>query len=188
LAGDFNAKYLSWNSIVSNTSGEKLLQLFDASDFEISALQCSTHYTPVGNGDVLDIVVHKNIGLSNVIVSDILDSDHLPIIFHILDHVRIKNVSAPFEKFTDWERFQSLESNLISPKIEINSGAEADKGARAYTASITSAYRLSTSNITLSELNDELPGLDMLLQYKKRMRKLWQETRDPGCKKTANWV
>jgi hypothetical protein len=89
----------------------------------------------VGNGDVLDIVLHKNIRLSNVIVSDILDSDHLLIIFHILDHVRTKNVLTPFEKFTDLERFQSLASNLISPRIEIHSGAEADKAARLYSLS-----------------------------------------------------
>jgi hypothetical protein len=87
LAGDVNAKHPSWNSTASNPSGEKLLQLFNASDFEISAPHCPTHYSPVGNGDVLDIVVHKNIRLSNVIVSDILDSDHLLIIFHILDQV-----------------------------------------------------------------------------------------------------
>jgi hypothetical protein len=96
--------------------------LFDNNDFEISAPQYPTHYSPRGNGDVLDIVVHKNTELSNVIVSDILDSDHLPILFDILDHVRIQNFSAPTEKFTDWERFQSLASNLISPRIEINSG------------------------------------------------------------------
>jgi endonuclease/exonuclease/phosphatase family metal-dependent hydrolase len=90
LAGDLNAKHPSWNSTVSNPSGEKLLQLFDASDFEISAPQCPTHYSPVGSGGVLDIVVHKNIRLSNVIVSDILDSDHLPVIFQILDHIRIQ--------------------------------------------------------------------------------------------------
>jgi hypothetical protein len=96
--------------------------LFDASDFKISTLLCPTHYSSAGNGDVLDIVVHKNIRLSNVIVSDILDSDHLPIIFHILDQVRTKNVSAPLEKFTDWEQFQNLASNLISPRIKINSG------------------------------------------------------------------
>jgi hypothetical protein len=29
--------------------------------------------SPVGNGDVLDIVVHKNIRLSDVIVSEILE-------------------------------------------------------------------------------------------------------------------
>jgi hypothetical protein len=119
---------------------------------------------------------------------NILASNHLPIIFHILDHVRTKNVSAPLGKFTDWERFQSLASNLISPRIKINSGAEADKAARAFTASVASAYRLSTSKITLSELNNVLPGLDWLLKYKMRTRKLWQETRDPGCKKTVNWV
>jgi hypothetical protein len=37
LAGDLNAKHPSWNSAASNTSGEKLLQLFHVSDFEISA-------------------------------------------------------------------------------------------------------------------------------------------------------
>jgi hypothetical protein len=172
LAGNLKAKQPSWNSTVSTPSGEKLLQLFDASDFEISVPQCSTHYSLAGNGDVLDIVEHKNIRLSNVIVSDILDSDHLPIIFHILDHVTTKNFSAPLEKFTDWERFQSLASNYISHRIEINSGAEADKAAHSFTASLASAYRLSTSKITLSDLNNDLPGIDRLLKYKKRMRKL----------------
>jgi hypothetical protein len=113
LAGDLNAKHPSWNSAVSNPSGEKLLQLFGASDFKISAPQCPIHYSPSGNGDVLDIVVCKNIRLS---------------------------------------------------------------------------YRLSTIKITLSELNNDLPGLDRLLKYKKRTRKLWQETKDPGCKKAVNWV
>jgi hypothetical protein len=122
----------------------------------------------VGNGDVLDIVVHKNMRISNVTVSDILDSDHLPIIFHILDHVRTQNAKASLEKFTDLEQFQSLASNLISPRIEINSGAEANKAARAFTASITSTNRLSTSRITLTDLNSDLPGLDRLLKHIKK--------------------
>jgi hypothetical protein len=150
LAGELNAKHTSWNSAVSNPSGHKLLQLFDRSDFEISAPRYPTPYSPMGNGDVLDIVVHKNIRLSDVIVSDILDSDHLPIMFHIPDHVRTKYISKPLEKFTDWELFQSLASNLISHRVEINSGVEADKAACAFTATIASAYRLSTSKITLN--------------------------------------
>jgi hypothetical protein len=144
LPGHLNAKHPSWNSAVSNTSSEKLLQFFDRYDFKISAPKWPTHYSPGGSGDVLDIVVHKNIRLSKIIVSDILDSDHLPIIFHILDHVRTKNVFSPLEKFTDWERFQSLASNLISPRLEINSGIQADKAARYFTDSIASAYRLET--------------------------------------------
>jgi hypothetical protein len=108
LAGDLNSKHPFWNSAVLNPSGEKLLKLFDVNEFEISAPQYPTHYSPAGNGDVLDIVVHQNIRLSYVTVSDILDSDHLPIVFHILDHVKTRNPSEPVEKFTDWERFQSL--------------------------------------------------------------------------------
>jgi hypothetical protein len=57
--------------------------------------------------------------MSEVIFSDIFDSHHLPIIFHILDHVKIRNLSDPIEKFTDWDRVQKLASELISPKIEI---------------------------------------------------------------------
>jgi hypothetical protein len=58
LAGDLNAKHPFWNSVVSKPSGEKLMDLFDLSAFEISASQCSTH-SPAGNVDVLDILVHK---------------------------------------------------------------------------------------------------------------------------------
>jgi hypothetical protein len=92
--------------------------------------------------------------VSDVIVYDTLDSDHLPIIFHILDNVKIRNLSEPVEKFTDWERFQSLTSELISPKTEIKSGIEADKAARDFTSSIALAYRLLTNKITLLDIND----------------------------------
>jgi hypothetical protein len=73
LAGDLNAKYPFWNSAVSNPSGERLLRLFDVNQLEMSTPQYPTH-SPAGNGDVLDIVVHKNIGMSDSCVSDILDS------------------------------------------------------------------------------------------------------------------
>jgi hypothetical protein len=81
------------NNAVTNPSREKLMALFELSEFEISAPQCPTHYSPAVNGDILDIVVRQNIRVSDVIVSDILDSVHLLIIFHILDHVRIRNLS-----------------------------------------------------------------------------------------------
>jgi hypothetical protein len=122
-----------------------------------------------------------------VTVSNILDSDHLPIIFHKLDKVKIRNLSELIEKFTYWEWFQSLVSDLISPRLEINTG-EADKAASEFIASIASAYRLSTSKVKISEVNTDLPGLDRLLKQKQRLRKLWQETRDPACKTAVNWV
>jgi hypothetical protein len=72
--------------------------------------------------------------------------------------------------------------------LEINTGVEADIAAREFTSSIASAYRLSTSKVKISKVNAELPGLDRLLKQKQRLRKLWQETRDPACKTAVNWV
>jgi hypothetical protein len=59
---------------------------------------------------------------------------------------------------------------------------EANKAALKFTASIASVYRLLTSKVKLSELNSDIPGLDRLLKHKKRLKKLWQDTRDPICK------
>jgi hypothetical protein len=137
---------------------------------------------------VLDIVFHHNIRLSHVNVSDILESDYLPIIFHILEHVTTNKPLEPLEIFTNRERFQSLASNLISPGKEINSVLVADKSAREFTASNFSEYRLSTSRAKFSHRNHDHPGLDRLLKHKRRLRKLWQEIRDPECEKAFNRI
>jgi hypothetical protein len=120
LAGDLNAKHTVWNSKFSNPSGLKLLDLFVNNNFEISAPQYPTRFVLNGRGNVLDIVVHKYVRLSKVRVLDIMDSDHLPFMFCILDHIKAREILDPVEKFTDWERFQSLTSALVSPRVEIN--------------------------------------------------------------------
>jgi hypothetical protein len=66
---------------------------------------------------MLNIVEHKNVWLSEVIVSDIVDS---PVVFRLLHHIRTRNMSDSVDIFTDWERFQSLASELISPRIQSN--------------------------------------------------------------------
>jgi hypothetical protein len=66
LAGDLNAKYPVWNSTVSKPSGLKFLDLFVNCNFEISAPRNPTHFVPDERGDVLDIVVHRDVWLSEV--------------------------------------------------------------------------------------------------------------------------
>jgi hypothetical protein len=104
LASVLKAKHPFRKRAVPKPSGEKLLQLLDANGFEISAPQHPTHYSLAGNVDKLDIVAR----LSRVTVSDILDSDHLPTVFHTLDHVTTKQLVKSVEKFTGWERIQGL--------------------------------------------------------------------------------
>jgi hypothetical protein len=73
------------------------MAILGLSEIEISVPHCPTHYSPAANGNVLGFLVHQNIRVSDIIVSDILDSYHLPIILHILDHIRIRNLSDPIK-------------------------------------------------------------------------------------------
>jgi hypothetical protein len=88
--------------------GVKLLNLLHLNEFEFSAPQ---FITPVENGEVLDIVMQKNVWLTEVIVCDILDSDHLTVIFHLLDHIRAGNLLDLVDKFTDWSSFKAWHLN-----------------------------------------------------------------------------
>jgi hypothetical protein len=108
--------------------------------------------------------------------------------FSILDPVRTREALDPVEKLTDWELFQSLASELISPNIQIHSSDEADKAAHGFAVSIAAAYRLSTRKTTILGRKYEIPGLDRLLKHRRMLRKLRQETRDPACKTAVNCV
>jgi hypothetical protein len=66
--------------------------------------------------------------------------------FSIPDPVRTREALDPVEKLTDWELFQSLVSELISPSIQILSSNEADKAPRDFAAS---AYRISARKTTI---------------------------------------
>jgi hypothetical protein len=147
--------------------------------------QHPTHYFPTENADVLVIVVHQNIRLSQIIVSDILKTDHFPIAFHILHHAITKKLSESLNKSTDGERSQRHDSNSILPRLEISSGrrGRTNKAASEITTSTVMAYRLSASKFELSELNRSL-GLDRSLKHEKRLRELWHDARDPMCKQT----
>jgi hypothetical protein len=83
---------------------------------------------------------------------------------------------------------RSLASDLISPRIQIDTADDAEGAACNFAASIASAYRLWSCKITLSEINNKLPELDRLLQLKERVGKLWHETWNPACKTAVNWA
>jgi hypothetical protein len=71
--------------------------------------------------------------------------------------------------------------------VEINSCIGAHKAAGDFTASIASEYRLSTKT-TISVHSRSPSGIERLLEHKKRLRKIWQGTRDSACKTAVNWV
>jgi hypothetical protein len=74
----------------------------------VVTLKTHTHTYYVLASTIKHVVVHYNIRLSNVTFSNILDSDHLPIIFHILDHVKIRNLSETLKNSQIGNSFKAL--------------------------------------------------------------------------------
>jgi hypothetical protein len=142
LAGELHSKHPVCSKNISNTSDLKILELFVSTYFETSAPRYCPHYKRYGRSYVVHILVHQKVRLSEVIVTDILDSDHLPIIFNILNPVRKKEALNPVEKLTDWDLLQGLASELISPNIQIYSSNEADNEACDFAAPVALTYRL----------------------------------------------
>jgi hypothetical protein len=98
----------------------------------------------------MHIIVHQNLCPSEVIVTDILDSDHLPIMFTLTDSVRTSEASDPVEKLTDWELFQRLISKLIPANILNHSDKEVNKAARDFATYIVSAFMPSARKIQIN--------------------------------------
>jgi uncharacterized protein YlaN (UPF0358 family) len=58
------AKHPFWNNIALDSSGAEIRNLLRIKEFEVSMPKC-----PTENGDVLDTVRHKNVELSEIVVS-----------------------------------------------------------------------------------------------------------------------
>jgi hypothetical protein len=72
----------------------KLLNLLHINKFEILAPFCPTRYSPAGNDDVIHTFVHKIVRLPEIIISDILNSDHLQLVSHFLDKGSVEKQSS----------------------------------------------------------------------------------------------
>jgi hypothetical protein len=94
LMGDLNSKDPVWNSQISIKLVTNLLNLQDKTDFHISAPRYQTQYIPSGNGDMLVKRLQRNVRMSDVNVLEIVDSDHLLILFHMLDYVSTNYISG----------------------------------------------------------------------------------------------
>jgi hypothetical protein len=84
--------------------------------------------------------------------------------------------------------FQNLASGLTYTNNQIHSSNETDKAARDFAASTASAHRVSIRKTTIFDRKYEIPVLVHLLNHKRKLRKLRQETRDPASKTAVNWV
>jgi hypothetical protein len=80
-------------------------------------LLAPTSKSQLHNDILVHTVVEKNICPSNVTVTDILGSYHLPIMFIITDSVRTREAPDKAGKLTDWEL---LQTSSLNPYLQMS--------------------------------------------------------------------
>lgn len=190
LAGDFNAKSPIWHSSCTNYAGNSLLNHMEHNDYIIVAPDTPTYFPDIHyhNPDVLDIALIKsqNIHYQLQNLND-LSSDHNPILL-ILTNPTTGIIPTNNDKyFTNWKRFAvHLHEAITDPNPTMASVSEIDNAVDHLTSTFQEIISRNTTTIPAKSFKGLPKELLNSLKHKRRLRKLWQHTRDPEAKTMFN--
>ncbi|CAI6374197.1 unnamed protein product [Macrosiphum euphorbiae] len=191
IAGDLNAKHLAWNSRSTNTAGRTLFNYLDSRlDTTVTAPTSPTRYptNPNHNPDVLDIAIIKAGSLSYHLenLTNELSSDHSPILLDI--HHRSAHISPPKPRYiTDWIKY---ELDMLSKPFslpEILTEEQVDSAIQHLSNFISDNVKINSTIHNPSDRKTDLPlSIQFQITKKRRLRSIWQRTRNPDIKTLLN--
>ncbi|KAL5233363.1 hypothetical protein ACI65C_000773 [Semiaphis heraclei] len=193
LAGDKTilAKHPVWNSQRTNTADLVLLNHMEENNYLVVAPDTLTHHPDQRHHqpDVLDIAILKNINLQYQLCNftDELSSDHSPVIL-TLHGKPLADPPKPTRTITNWPKFAvQLHVAISSPNPSINSISELDQEIRDFTTMIQEVLSKNTSELN-KQPNQTLlsDSIKRELTKKRRLRRAWQNTRNPEAKHRFN--
>lgn len=188
-------KNTSWGCNTSSPSGRSLLQIISRHNIKIHAPSDPTHYPSNSEfqPDILDIALSKNLNLtlySNSLPE--LSSDHNPVLI-TTSPLNLHTHNSPSINLTNinWNHFYSLiDSNLDLPK-NLNNPNDIDSAVEDFTKILISATNISISppqnpNKCSSTKNSIPTHITKLINYKNKVRRIWQRNREPHIKTILN--
>lgn len=193
LIGDLNCKNTIWGCRTNNPAGVKLNELATTYTCQILAPEEYTYYPyrMDHNPDILDIIVQKN--FTKQIFQQVhteLDSDHVPVLISFI----ITPEKAPLEPrlingVVDWKRFQEVIDDELRYPNELKSPDDIDETIVNFTTCITKSIQIATKVQNSRKRADfNLPPAHILelIKQKSRLRREWQQTRNPVTKNMLN--
>lgn len=193
VGGDFNAKHPWWGSRLTNPKGSELYKCICNNHYDILSTGAPTYWPSDPNKlpDLLDFIIFKGIPMSSldIVANYDLSSDHSPVIvnYSTTPIKRTKNRKL-FSNKTDIDYFQHIIDQNISLNIRIKTGVELDEAIKSFTNLVHEAANLSTpdnivENMASFKISHEIR---CLIRRKRRLRKIWQRTRNPVDKTNFN--
>ena len=188
MAGDLNAKHVDCNSRLITTRDRLLRDYADRRSCLIYGPDSPTtiSYNPSATPDVLDIVLTKNLVTPvNLTVCSALSSDHLPVLTDTMCRSSFLTLpDRPDFKRADWTRFQECLEEKLPSNPELRDKEAVDAFVRELTSANLGATEVATpKSRPRSDPRPPLPAsIQDEIRMKNRLRRQWQETRDPALK------
>ncbi|CAI6365298.1 unnamed protein product [Macrosiphum euphorbiae] len=189
IAGDLNAKHPLWNTNSVNPAGRVLYRYAQNSDYVVTAPSSPTHFpnNPVHRPHILDVALHK-LPLHFVEVFNLneLFSDHNPILLIISDSP-VTAAPPHTSRRINWLKYANLlEKSILNSNVLTDTSEKIDSALQYLSNTIASTVE-SCSYVPTSRYNHQIPN-EILVEIasKNRIRREWQQTRDPATKRQLN--
>lgn len=184
--GDFNSKHTWFGSRLSTRRGRELLSCIQSNGLDVLSTGSPTFWSsnPTVTPDLLDFFIHSGVAHNAIRISELpeLFSDHLALLCTI-------RTSGLFEKEhtrTNYVRFQHhLDDSLIS-SLPLDSVQDVDRALAHMQAATLLALDKSTQKVMVQDTADLSLEIRNLLSFKRRLRRLWQSSRNANYKAQLN--
>lgn len=190
-AGDYNAKHTIWGSRLISPKGRELFKAM--TKLKLSHISSgSPTYWPSDLKkipDVIDFCVTKGVANHLVNAESCLDlsSDHSPIILTLSNYFE-STLRTPFlhNKKTNWFQFRHIVENSINLNIPLRIPEHVETAIEHFNLTVQQAAWNSTPIINSNLKQEVNQEIRTKIQEKRKLRKSWQNTRDPKIKKIFN--
>ena len=192
LGGDFNAKHEYWGSRLTTTKGRELKAAIDQIGCKVFSTGKPTYWpTDLQKvPDLLDFFICKKIATNFMKVEEVLDlnSDHSAVILTISETAIQKEVRPVLvNRTTDWDSFRKDLDSELNLSVPLKTSAELDIAVEKYVSIIQTAAWNNTKVINRKTVGINYPvEVRNLVREKRRLRRKWQQSRDPTDKTSLN--
>lgn len=192
VGGDYNAKHMEWGSRLTTTKGKELRAA-------MREMGCNFHttfgptYWPTDRDkipDLLDFFISKKVSPNFLHIEENFDlsSDHSPVILTLSEKI-IKRENKPSltNKTTDWVSFKCELEKVINLNVSLNTKLQLDIEAEKLVVNIQQAAWNNTKEIVYKTKGYNYPlEIRELVREKRKVRRRWQQSRDPSDKNILN--
>lgn len=187
VGGDFNSKHVNFGSRLSSPKGTQLLKSIQTNNLSVLSGGSPTYWPtdPRKVPDLLDFFICKGVSTQNFSIENSYDlsSDHSPV---ILTYCRAL-ASRCRPRSTNYNKFRESIAAKLPLNIRLKSTNEIDQATDLITRVIMDEVEACTREcVTVRSSSQFSHSIRQQIQEKRKLRSLWQRTRDPRIKAQLN--